>query len=90
MNTPEQAAAIDNVAAAIQQALAVWPAIDNADDTDLVIIEWVIVAATERISGPRLDPDGDNISEYFNLHSPHISNHAARGLLLQAIDRLTP
>lgn len=53
-----------------------------------MVVEWTVVAATERITGPRIDEDGDEINEYFNLHSPGLSNHAARGLLLQAVDRL--
>lgn len=85
--TPEQIAAINNLTAAIQQACAAWPSADGTPNEDVIVTEWTVAAATERISGPRTDEDGDDIGEYFNVHSPGMTNHARLGLHHQALNR---
>lgn len=79
--TPSQHAAIEAIGKAIQAVIAEW-----GSKADEVVTEWIVTCATECPSGHE---DGSEVGAYINLHSPGLSGHAARGLHLQAIDRIT-
>jgi hypothetical protein len=83
MTTPEQDAAIQRIHEAIEAAIGTFP-----PDEGHVVAEWTLVAYIVRVEAPLIDDDGDEVNEYFSLHSSGLPNHAARGLLDKGMERL--